>query len=100
MRIRQQPRQNHRESGGRLHAAAIEKLLANSSSFPLMSASQAWCPRWQAQDDPGSPSVRAIPFLPAREPIPDRLQLYEWTRPNLWRLWRLTGRQRCHHELR
>lgn len=24
----------------------------------LIMLSQAWCPRWQAQDDPGSPSVR------------------------------------------
>lgn len=47
-------------------ATAVEKSwskFAFNSEHLLTCSLQAWCPRWQAQDDPGSPSVRAIPSL-------------------------------------
>jgi hypothetical protein len=88
-----------RATTGRMRQA-IEKLPARSGRIVANLCQQAWCPRWQAQDDPGSPSVRAIPFLRARRPILDRR-----SRPDSrisWELraWTLTGGQRCHHELR
>lgn len=59
--------------------------------------SQSWCPRWQAQDDPGSPSVRFFDF-PRSRPRQDDIE----KPPNDIReqAWELTWSQRCHHELR
>jgi hypothetical protein len=88
------------ESDDGSHAAVIEKLPAKFGRMVANLCQQAWCPRWQAQDDPGSPSVRTIPFLPAEDrSSTDRPGPILRISREL-RAWTLTGGQRCHHELR